>query len=97
MKLRKLFSSVVVHSLFLISLVVFSKERLGDFLLLITAGRKISCNIINNFFFFKFQNMVKLSQDTKHRLGVIINAGKTIFHWGFMPAVIYLGNFEVRV
>ncbi|XP_037041605.1 mitochondrial import receptor subunit TOM7 homolog [Bradysia coprophila] len=32
-----------------------------------------------------------LSPDAKERLGVVFGVTKTIFHWGFIPAVIYLG------
>lgn len=33
-----------------------------------------------------------LSPDAKERLGVVFEVTKTIFHWGFIPAVIYLGK-----
>ena len=36
--------------------------------------------------------MIKLSSEAKDRLSVVINVGKTIFHWGFVPTVLYLGE-----
>lgn len=36
--------------------------------------------------------MAKLSADTKRRLNSVVNVGKTIFHWGFIPTVLYLGK-----
>lgn len=33
-----------------------------------------------------------LSPDAKERLGVVFDVVKTAFHWGFIPAVLYLGN-----
>lgn len=35
--------------------------------------------------------MAKLSQGVKGRLSFVINASKYIFHWGFVPGIIYLG------
>lgn len=35
--------------------------------------------------------MVKLSPEMKNRVSSVIWLGKTIFHWGFIPTVIYLG------
>ncbi|KAJ6642086.1 Mitochondrial import receptor subunit TOM7 like [Pseudolycoriella hygida] len=32
-----------------------------------------------------------LSPDAKERLGFVFEVTKTIFHWGFIPAVLYLG------
>ena len=32
-----------------------------------------------------------LSQGVKDRISTVVTAAKTAFHWGFMPAVIYLG------
>lgn len=34
-----------------------------------------------------------LSPDAKERLGVVFEVVKTAFHWGFIPTVLYLGNF----
>lgn len=34
-----------------------------------------------------------LSPDAKERLGVVFDVVKTAFHWGFIPAVLYLGNY----
>lgn len=38
-----------------------------------------------------------LSPDAKERLGVVFEVTKTIFHWGFIPAVIYLGKILTLV
>lgn len=35
-----------------------------------------------------------LSPDAKERLGVVFEVVKTTFHWAFIPAVLYLGNFK---
>jgi len=32
-----------------------------------------------------------LSEGVKDRVGSVVMVAKTVFHWGFMPAVIYLG------
>ncbi|XP_023029942.1 translocase of outer membrane 7 [Leptinotarsa decemlineata] len=32
-----------------------------------------------------------LSEGTKQRLALVIDAAKTIFHYGFIPTVLYLG------
>ncbi|KAK8379305.1 hypothetical protein O3P69_019291 [Scylla paramamosain] len=34
---------------------------------------------------------MKLSPDAKQRLQTVLNIGKTVFHWGFLPLVLYLG------
>ncbi|XP_037904062.1 mitochondrial import receptor subunit TOM7 homolog [Hermetia illucens] len=34
---------------------------------------------------------MELSPDAKERLGIVFEAVKTVFHWGFIPTVIYLG------
>ncbi|XP_065167440.1 mitochondrial import receptor subunit TOM7 homolog isoform X1 [Atheta coriaria] len=31
------------------------------------------------------------SEDTKERLSLVIDIGKTLFHYGFIPTVLYLG------
>lgn len=36
---------------------------------------------------------MSLSPDSKERLGVVFEVVKTAFHWGFLPTVLYLGNF----
>ena len=36
--------------------------------------------------------MAKLSPETKKRLATVINVAKTVFHIGFVPAVLYLGR-----
>lgn len=33
-----------------------------------------------------------LSPDAKERLGVVFNIAKTVFHWTFIPAILYLGK-----
>lgn len=35
---------------------------------------------------------MSLSPDAKERLGVVFEVAKTVFHWGFIPTVIYLGK-----
>lgn len=37
-----------------------------------------------------------LSEQSKERLGMVFEVVKTAFHWGFMPAVLYLGNFDEK-
>ncbi|XP_060532898.1 mitochondrial import receptor subunit TOM7 homolog [Cylas formicarius] len=32
-----------------------------------------------------------LSEDVKQRLSIVIELGKTVFHYGFIPTVLYLG------
>lgn len=36
--------------------------------------------------------MVKLSETSKERLQIVFEAGKTIFHYGFIPTILYLGK-----
>lgn len=33
-----------------------------------------------------------LSADAKERLGVVFEVAKTVFHWGFIPTIVYLGK-----
>ena len=33
-----------------------------------------------------------MSPEVKRRASAIIGLAKFIFHWGFIPAVLYLGN-----
>lgn len=35
--------------------------------------------------------MAFLSDGAKQRLSIVINMGKTVFHIGFIPTVLYLG------
>lgn len=35
---------------------------------------------------------MQLSPDAKERLGAVFDIVKTTFHWGFIPAVLYLGS-----
>lgn len=35
--------------------------------------------------------MAVLSPDALERFGTIVEAGKTVFHWGFLPTILYLG------
>lgn len=37
-----------------------------------------------------------LSEQAKERLGLVFDVAKTIFHIGFMPAVLYLGKFHIK-
>lgn len=32
-----------------------------------------------------------LSPQTKQKIAVVLDASKVVFHWGFIPAVLYLG------
>ncbi|XP_016989692.1 mitochondrial import receptor subunit TOM7 homolog [Drosophila gunungcola] len=34
---------------------------------------------------------MELSEGVKERLGVVVDAVQTGFHWGFVPLVLYLG------
>jgi hypothetical protein len=33
-----------------------------------------------------------LSEQAKERLGMVFEVAKTVFHWGFIPTVLYLGK-----
>lgn len=35
--------------------------------------------------------MAILSEDAKQRLLLVVNVTKTVFHYGFIPTVLYLG------
>ena len=35
--------------------------------------------------------MPVLSEGAKARVLTIVGAAKTVFHWGFMPTILYLG------
>jgi len=35
--------------------------------------------------------MVKMSPATKQRVTTVTNIAKTVFHWGFVPTLLYLG------
>lgn len=37
---------------------------------------------------------MELSEGVKERLGVVVDAVQTTFHWGFVPLVLYLGKFH---
>ena len=41
--------------------------------------------------------MALLSQGVKDRITTVLNVGKTAFHWGFIPTIIYLGMLIVAV
>lgn len=32
-----------------------------------------------------------LSTKTKEKIAIVLDISKTVFHWGFIPAVIYIG------
>lgn len=32
------------------------------------------------------------NEQVKNRLSLVVDAVKTVFHWGFIPGVIYLGK-----
>lgn len=38
-----------------------------------------------------------LSDGVKERLGVVVDIVQTTFHWGFVPMVLYLGNYSIHV
>lgn len=40
--------------------------------------------------------MAKLSPETKKRLTAVVDVGKTIFHWSFIPTVLYLGRVALK-
>ena len=35
--------------------------------------------------------MALISEGAKDRITTVVDMAKTVFHWGFMPTVIYLG------
>ncbi|XP_044741482.1 mitochondrial import receptor subunit TOM7 homolog [Chrysoperla carnea] len=35
--------------------------------------------------------MAEPADEVKNRFGIVVDAVKTAFHWGFIPGVIYLG------
>jgi len=35
--------------------------------------------------------MAMISEGAKERINTVVSMAKTVFHWGFMPTVIYLG------
>ena len=35
--------------------------------------------------------MALISEGAKERINTVVSMAKTVFHWGFMPTVIYLG------
>lgn len=37
--------------------------------------------------------MVSLSEGAKHRLSIVIGISKTVFHYAFIPTVLYLGMY----
>lgn len=41
--------------------------------------------------------MALLSQGVKDRITTVLNVGKTAFHWGFIPTIIYLGMLIVAM
>ncbi|CAG9805090.1 unnamed protein product [Chironomus riparius] len=45
---------------------------------------------INNTKRINFTKMA-LSEQAKERLGMVFEVAKTVFHWGFIPTVLYLG------
>lgn len=38
-----------------------------------------------------------LSEGAKQRLSIVINLTKTAFHYGFLPAVLYLGTIYKKM
>jgi import receptor subunit TOM7 len=36
-----------------------------------------------------------LSEQSKERIGTVFEVAKTIFHWGFIPTVLYLGKIAI--
>lgn len=39
--------------------------------------------------------MALLSEGAKQRLQIVVNLTKTVFHYGFIPTVLYLGELLV--
>jgi len=37
--------------------------------------------------------MVRMSRDMKRRVSTVVTIAKTVFHWGFIPTVLYLGTY----
>lgn len=40
---------------------------------------------------------MELSEGVKERLGVVVGAVQTTFHWGFVPLVLYLGKLPLML
>ena len=40
---------------------------------------------------------MSLSDGAKERLGVVFEVVKTVFHWGFIPTVLYLGKIKIII
>lgn len=40
---------------------------------------------------------MQLSEQSKERLGMVFEVAKTVFHWGFIPTVLYLGKLMIFV
>lgn len=38
---------------------------------------------------------MKLSEASKERLQIVFEIGKTVFHYSFIPTVLYLGKFNI--
>lgn len=36
-----------------------------------------------------------LSDGAKERMGIVFDVVKTVFHWGFIPTVLYLGIYLI--
>jgi import receptor subunit TOM7 len=54
--------------------------------------------ILNNFpdsflqiYIIHINTMALISEGAKDRITTVVDMAKTVFHWGFMPTVIYLG------
>lgn len=37
---------------------------------------------------------MEMTEGAKHRLSVVVGVVKTVFHYGFIPTVLYLGKFQ---
>ena len=50
----------------------------------------------NSFYFLTIaahmvNNKMTLSPQVKQKISIVLNISKTAFHWGFIPALLYLG------
>lgn len=50
-------------------------------------------NIKDYFKRFTYNNCTKMTMNpaTKQKIAIILNVSKTVFHWGFIPAILFLG------
>lgn len=46
--------------------------------------------------YFRTKN-ITMSEGAKQRLSIVIDLAKTVFHYGFIPTVLYLGNYIIKI